>query len=116
MPTEIEQRFHEAMVGIYRLAKSEADYNATRYVQMVSDHGGLAPCLGSALKCYLRADPDARERYIGSFSSKWNPTDLKQRECYTKRVEQGHSTDILHLVVDRQAGLVYAVGVGTVHP
>lgn len=41
MPTDLENRFHEAMVDIYRRAKAEAAYNATRYIQMVSDHGGV---------------------------------------------------------------------------
>jgi hypothetical protein len=41
MPTELEKQFHEAMVDIYRRAKDEVDYNATRYIQMVSDHGGI---------------------------------------------------------------------------
>lgn len=31
------------------------------------------------------------------------------------QVERDHSTDIFHLVVDRQQGLVYAVGGGFVH-
>ena len=36
-PLEIE--FHEAMLNIYRKAKSEAKYNAVRFLQMVTDHG-----------------------------------------------------------------------------
>ena len=51
MPTDLEKRFHEAMVGIYRRAKAEADYNATRYIQMVSDHGGV-----EAAKLLINAD------------------------------------------------------------
>jgi len=38
-PLEIE--FHEAMLDIYRKAKSEAKYNAVRFLQMVTDHGDL---------------------------------------------------------------------------
>ncbi len=38
-PLEIE--FHEAMMNIYRKAKSEAKYNAVRFLQMVVDRGGL---------------------------------------------------------------------------
>jgi hypothetical protein len=41
MPTPIENQFHEAMLNIYRRAKSEAKYNAQRFLQMVVDHGGL---------------------------------------------------------------------------
>ena len=38
--TELENEFHEAMLNIYRIAKSEANYNAQRFLQMVVDHGG----------------------------------------------------------------------------
>ncbi len=38
-PLEVE--FHEAMLDIYRKAKSEAKYNAVRFLKMVTDHGGL---------------------------------------------------------------------------
>jgi hypothetical protein len=40
MPTELESRFHEAMLDIYRHARSDASYNATRFLQMVSEQGG----------------------------------------------------------------------------
>jgi hypothetical protein len=38
----IERRFHREMAGIYETAKRELGYNATRYLQMVSERGGLA--------------------------------------------------------------------------
>lgn len=41
MGQPLELEFHEAMLTIYRRAKSEAKYNAIRFLQMVSDHGGL---------------------------------------------------------------------------
>ena len=41
MDKEIEARFHDEMIGIYRKAKSECDYNAVRFLQMVTDQGGL---------------------------------------------------------------------------
>jgi hypothetical protein len=34
--------FDEAMFGIYRRAKSEAEYNATIFLRMISERGGLA--------------------------------------------------------------------------
>ena len=40
MPNQLEVEFHEAMLDIYRKAKSEARYNAQRFLQMVVDHGG----------------------------------------------------------------------------
>ncbi|MFF0310595.1 hypothetical protein ACFYSC_24450 [Streptosporangium sp. NPDC004379] len=39
---EMERRFHRAMVEIYQTGKRELGYNATRFIQMVSEHGGLA--------------------------------------------------------------------------
>jgi len=36
-----EQQFDAAMMDIYRRARSEASYNATRYHQMLVEHGGL---------------------------------------------------------------------------
>src|SRR5438105_4118966 len=41
MATALESQFHEAMLDIYRQAKSEAGYNATRFLGMVSDRGGI---------------------------------------------------------------------------
>ncbi len=42
MPTPLEQEFHLAMIDIYNRAKNEAKYVANRYIQMVSEHGGVA--------------------------------------------------------------------------
>ena len=39
---EIERQFHRAMISIYETAKRELGYNATRFLQMISEHGGLA--------------------------------------------------------------------------
>ena len=41
MPTAAESQFNEAMLNIYRQAKAEAGYNATRFLSMVVEHGGL---------------------------------------------------------------------------
>ena len=41
MPTEAESQFNEAMLNIYRRAKVEAGYNATRFLSMVVERGGL---------------------------------------------------------------------------
>lgn len=41
MPSQLEVDFNEAMLEIYRKAKSEAKYNAIRFLQMVTDHGGI---------------------------------------------------------------------------
>ena len=42
MPSDLEKKFHQQMLGIYQTAKSECGYNATRFHQMVNDGGGLA--------------------------------------------------------------------------
>jgi hypothetical protein len=39
---EIERRFHRAMISIYETAKRELGYNATRFLQMISEQGGSA--------------------------------------------------------------------------
>ncbi|WP_169950080.1 hypothetical protein [Microbispora sp. H11081] len=39
---ETERRFHRAMVEIYQAAKRDLGYNASRFIQMVSERGGLA--------------------------------------------------------------------------
>ncbi len=39
---DVELRFHKAMVAIYETAKRDLGYNATRFLQMVSEQGGLA--------------------------------------------------------------------------
>jgi hypothetical protein len=38
---DIESRFHEAMLDVYRRAKAEAGYNAGYFLQMVVERGGL---------------------------------------------------------------------------
>ena len=39
--TILEGQFHEAMLAIYVTAKREAGYNATRFLAMLNDHGGV---------------------------------------------------------------------------
>ena len=41
MASKLESEFHDAMLEIYRRAKSEAHYNATRFLGMVAERGGL---------------------------------------------------------------------------
>jgi hypothetical protein len=41
MSVTLEERFDAAMLEIYRRAKAEARYNATRYFQMLTEHRGL---------------------------------------------------------------------------
>jgi len=39
--TALQEQFHERMLEIYILAKSEANYNATIFLRMLNDYGGL---------------------------------------------------------------------------
>jgi len=41
MSTVLEDQFHDAMLSIYVTAKREAGYNATRFLAMLNDHGGV---------------------------------------------------------------------------
>jgi hypothetical protein len=41
MKTSLEERFDDAMMDIYRRARSEANYNASRFFQMLAEHRGL---------------------------------------------------------------------------
>lgn len=41
MPSALEAKFHDAMLDIYKRAKSEAHYTATRFLGMVVEQGGL---------------------------------------------------------------------------
>ena len=40
--SQAELRFHRAMVAIYETAKRDLGYNATRFLQMISEQGGVA--------------------------------------------------------------------------
>jgi hypothetical protein len=41
MSDHIEKQFNRRMLGIYERAKAEADYNATYFLRMLSEEGGL---------------------------------------------------------------------------
>ena len=40
--TDVERKFNIAMMDIYKTAKQECGYNATRFMQMVAEKGGVA--------------------------------------------------------------------------
>lgn len=52
-PTHLEMDFHKDMIEIYRTAKEECGYNATRFLQMVSNDGGIK----TARKLLSTAEP-----------------------------------------------------------
>ena len=39
---DLEKAFHQRMINIYLTAKTEVRYNATRFLAMVNEHGGVA--------------------------------------------------------------------------
>lgn len=51
--TPLELDFHKEMLEIYRRAKEECGYNATRFLQMVANDGGLK----TARKLLATAEP-----------------------------------------------------------
>ena len=71
MPTEAESQFNEAMLNLYRRAKAEAGYNATRFLSMVVEHGGLETA--RYLSCTLRRSRMAT-RLSGSGSDSISPS------------------------------------------
>lgn len=60
MNSDLDRRFHQAMVRIYERARDETGYVATRFLQMVSKRGGVA-----AARQLLRAPPS------DGFTSLW---------------------------------------------
>jgi hypothetical protein len=42
MSKDLEATFHQEMLNVYERAKRECRYNAIRFREMVTDHGGLA--------------------------------------------------------------------------
>ncbi len=41
MENHLAKEFHEAMLGIYKAALNECKYRPTRFLQMVTEHGGV---------------------------------------------------------------------------
>ena len=40
---KLETEFNDAMMDLYCLAKEECHYNATRFLEMLREHGGVEP-------------------------------------------------------------------------
>ena len=101
MPEQLEIAFHDAMLDIYRRAKSEAKYNAQRYLQMVIDHGGIEAARMlihadtvsdgyTALWERGRLDLTVEAMVIGN--SRFHPlfTDEEMQICSTRLAEYGY--------------------------
>jgi hypothetical protein len=52
-PTPLEIEFHKDMIDIYHKEKEECGYNATRFLQMISNDGGIK----TAKKLLATAEP-----------------------------------------------------------
>jgi hypothetical protein len=79
---DLETKFNEAMFDIYRRAKAEAKYNATIFLQMLTDNGGLstAKTLINSTKpsdgytaLYLRGRLDLTVEAVVVENSAWHP-------------------------------------------
>lgn len=64
MPTDSERQVQEAMLDIYRRAKAEAGYNATRFLGMVVERGGVETAR------YLLHAPTVSEGYAALWERK----------------------------------------------
>lgn len=78
----LEAQFNQAMFGIYRRAKDEAKYNATIFLQMLTDNGGLrtAQTLINSMKpsdgytaLYLRGRLDLTVEAVVIENERWHP-------------------------------------------
>ncbi|WP_439472500.1 hypothetical protein [Brevundimonas sp.] len=82
MADRLEQQFDQAMFNVYRQAKDEADYNATIFLQMLTDNGGLrtAKTLINAPResegytaLYLRERLDLTVEAVVVENDRWHP-------------------------------------------
>lgn len=62
--TELEGEFHALMRSIYDKAKSECGCNATRFLKMLGDHGGV----GTAKR--LLKEPDVSDGFVELYMRK----------------------------------------------
>jgi hypothetical protein len=79
---DLEKQFTQAMFHIYRRAKAEAKYNATIFLQMITDNEGLATAktLINAQEqsdgytaLYLRGRLDLTVEAVVVENSQWHP-------------------------------------------
>jgi hypothetical protein len=73
MSNELEARFDEAMMDVYRRALSECGYNATRFLHMLYEHRGL-----ETARILLRASK-VSEGYIALWERVWLLPDCRPR-------------------------------------
>jgi len=94
---DLEAQFTEAMFDVYRRAKTEAKYNATVFLQMLTDNGGMrtAKTLINAAKpsdgyteLYLRKRLDLTVEAVVLEDPRWHPLFVSEElEKAKKRLE-----------------------------
>jgi len=96
MSEQLKDEFHEAMMEIYHRAKSDADYNATRFLQMLTNVGGhetarrLIPNMSEGFtklweKCRLDLTVEAMVWDTPKFHELFSPEEL---EICRKRLDE----------------------------
>ncbi len=109
MASDLESEFNEAMLEIYRRAKAEAGYTATRFLGMVVERGGLPTAR------YLLHAPTVSEGYTALWERKrldltveamilrpeWNSlfSDVERRIAMDRLKEYGYSGPLPNLPV-----------------
>ena len=66
---DLERRFNGAMVSIYETVKRELGYDATRFVQMISEQGGLTTARQLLWSDGLTGQVDDGEAMVASYDS-----------------------------------------------
>jgi hypothetical protein len=100
-------QFDEEMLGIYQRAKSEANYNANLFLQMLQEHGGLQTARillhkekvsdGYTALC-LRGRLDLTVEAVIHDDSKWHPlfTEEELTICTKRLIEFGYRSVHIH--------------------
>ena len=98
---QLEMQFHADMVNIYKTAKKECGYNATRFLQLIANKGGVEAARQliirqtdgfSALAEFGRLDLSV-EAYIlkPQYASLF--TEAEREMCRERLKELGHQID-----------------------
>lgn len=98
----LQQQFDEAMLDIYRTALSEANYNASYFLQMLGEHGGLETARLLIHKekisdgytaLYLRNRLDLTVEALIHDNVKWQPlfTEQELQICGDRLQQYGYS-------------------------
>jgi hypothetical protein len=98
----LQQQFDEAMLGIYQAALSQANYNASYFLQMLGEHGGLQTARLLIHKekvsdgytaLYLRNHLDLTVEALIHDNAKWHPlfTEQELQICANRLQQYGYT-------------------------